>query len=136
MAYYYEGDQDGIDQWDGHTLVVEREGYEVEHPDDLWHWSVDHPATCPETEAYLGRVAHECVFSMADPCFEGGESGSALDYDAWPPELPKVDGARCALGTRLDVYRHWELGDEVDLWWLVGPVLDPGADTPPIPRSV
>ena len=131
MAYRYSGTLDGVECWDGHTVIVEREGYDDEHPDDLWHWAIGHPATCEqEDDEYLGERRHRCTFGMEDPCWEGPYGIE------WPPDLPKIDGLVAALGTRLDVYRHWELGDEVDLWWLVGPVLAPGADAPPLPRSV
>lgn len=132
MAWRYQGDQDGVEHWDGHRVVVEREGYPGdEHPDDLWHWSIEHPPTCELTGGeYLGEPLRHCCFSGQDPCWEGTAA-----FDEWPPGLPKVDGLVAALGTRLDVYRHWERGDEIDLWWLAGPVLDPGVDAPPIPRS-
>lgn len=130
MAWRYQGNDDGVEHWDGHVIVVEREGDEVEHPDDLWHWSVQHPPTCKqEDNEYLGERRHLCVFDMGDPCFETHERGyyTAVGTDEWPPDLPKIDGLVAALGTRLDVYRHWELGDEVDLWWLVGPAMTCGA---------
>jgi hypothetical protein len=129
MAWRYEGTDDGVDHWDGHTITVEREGCVEEHPDDLWHWSVQHPPTCRLSDhEYLGQRLHECCFDAGDPCFEGTVYRGARcavegTADDWPPDLPKTDGLVAALGTRLDVYRHWELGDEVDLWWLVGPTI-------------
>jgi len=119
MAWRYSGTDDGVEHWDGHTIVVEREGFADPHPDDLWHWTINHPPTCLLTEhEYLGERLHACWFDGHDPCWEGP---CGIE---WPPDLPKVDGLVAALGTRLDVYRHWELGDEVDLWWLIGPTIE------------